>query len=186
MCEDFPYWQRSIGSPGRISVNLSLKQLRQPNFISRISAILRSYEVSPTSLELEITETTLMENPERTIKLLDQLYALGLHLAIDDFGTGYSSFSYLHSFPFDTLKIDRVFVSAMLRNKKSNQIVKSLVNLSHNLGMDVVAEGIESDREAELMRQYGTRYGQGYYFSRAVTESEFIELLQRPTINPVA
>ncbi|MDH3822091.1 MAG: diguanylate cyclase, partial [Gammaproteobacteria bacterium] len=83
VCEDFRVWQRSVGSPGRVSVNLSLKQLRQPNFIARISSIFRAHEISPTSLELEITETTLMENPKRTIKLLDELYGLGLHLAID-------------------------------------------------------------------------------------------------------
>jgi len=93
VCEDFRLWQRSTASPGRVSVNLSLKQLRQANFTSRIKSIMRGHEISPTSLELEITETTLMENPERTIRLLDQLYALGLHLAIDDFGTGYSSLS---------------------------------------------------------------------------------------------
>jgi diguanylate cyclase (GGDEF)-like protein/PAS domain S-box-containing protein len=106
VCEDFRVWQRSVGSPGRVSVNLSLKQLRQPNFIARISSIFRAHEISPTSLELEITETTLMENPKRTIKLLDELYGLGLHLAIDDFGTGYSSLSALQQFPISTLKID--------------------------------------------------------------------------------
>jgi diguanylate cyclase (GGDEF)-like protein/PAS domain S-box-containing protein len=95
VCEDFKHWSQYVSSPGRISVNLSLKQLKQPNFISRICSILRSYELSPTSLELEITETTLMEDPARTIKLLDELYALGLHMAIDDFGTGYSSLSAL-------------------------------------------------------------------------------------------
>ncbi|MCG8369077.1 MAG: EAL domain-containing protein, partial [Proteobacteria bacterium] len=110
VCEDFRFWQHSTGSPGRVSVNLSLKQLRQPNFISRIGSIMRSHEISPTSLELEITETTLMENPDRTIKLLDQLYGLGLHLAIDDFGTGYSSLSALQQFPISTLKIDKSFV----------------------------------------------------------------------------
>ena len=89
--EDFRIWQLSVTSTGRVSVHLSLKHLRQINFINRISSIMRSHEVSPTSLELEIPETTLMENPERTIKMLDQLYSLVLHLAIDDFGTGYSS-----------------------------------------------------------------------------------------------
>jgi EAL domain-containing protein (putative c-di-GMP-specific phosphodiesterase class I) len=89
--EDFRTWQLSVTSPSRVSVNLSLKQLYQINFINRISSIMRSHEVSPTSLEIEMTETTLMENPERTIKMLDQLYGLVLHLAIDDFGTGYSS-----------------------------------------------------------------------------------------------
>jgi EAL domain-containing protein (putative c-di-GMP-specific phosphodiesterase class I) len=106
VCEDLRNWQRSISPTNRISVNLSLKQLRQPNFIKRISSILRHYQISPASLELEITETTLMENPERTIKLLDELYSLGLYLAIDDFGTGYSSLSALQQFPISTLKID--------------------------------------------------------------------------------
>ncbi len=123
VCEDFRRWQRSISSPGRVSVNLSLKQLRQPNFITRISSILRSYEVSPTSLELEITETTLMENPDRTIKILDQLYALGLHLAIDDFGTGYSSLSALQQFPISTLKIDKSFVQDVAINADDATIV---------------------------------------------------------------
>jgi len=104
----------------------------------------------------------------------------GAKLAIDDFGTGYSSFSYLHRFPFDTLKIDRVFVNAMARSRKSNQIVKSLVNLSHDLGMDVIAEGIESEQEAELMRNYKTGFGQGYFFSRPVNETAFVKLLHRP------
>jgi EAL domain-containing protein (putative c-di-GMP-specific phosphodiesterase class I) len=92
-----------------VSVNLSLKQLRQPNFIARISSIFRAHEISPT-------ETTLMENPKRTIKLLDELYGLGLHLAIDDFGTGYSSLSALQQFPISTLKIDKSFVRDVITN----------------------------------------------------------------------
>jgi diguanylate cyclase (GGDEF)-like protein/PAS domain S-box-containing protein len=120
VCEDFRVWQRSVGSPGRVSVNLSLKQLRQPNFIARISSIFRAHEISPTSLELEITETTLMENPKRTIKLLDELYGLGLHLAIDDFGTGYSSLSALQQFPISTLKIDKSFVRDVWRHSSSS------------------------------------------------------------------
>ena len=115
VCEDFRFWQRSVSSPGRVSVNLSLRQLRHPNFINRIAGILRSYEISPTSLELEITETTLMENPVRTIKILDELYSQGLHLAIDDFGTGSSSLSALQQFPINTLKtLRRIWMTRRL------------------------------------------------------------------------
>ena len=113
---------------------------------------------------------------------MQKLRFAGTHVSIDDFGTGYSSFSYLYRFPFDTLKIDRVFVSAMSHSEKSNQIVKSLVNLSHDLGMEVVAEGIESEHEAELLRNYKAAFGQGYYFSRPVNEMEFVKLLRQPPI----
>jgi EAL domain-containing protein (putative c-di-GMP-specific phosphodiesterase class I) len=98
-------------------------------------------------------------------------------LAIDDFGTGYSSFSYLHKFPFDTMKIDRSFVGTMLQDSKSNEITKSLVNLSHDLGMNVVAEGIASGPEVELLRGYQADFGQGFYYSKAVAEEAFIKLL---------
>ena len=133
-------------------------------------------------IKFEITESLLIDNPELATQSLHQLRETGAKLAIDDFGTGYSSFSYLYRFPFDTMKIDRVFISAMSRSKKSNQIVKSLVNLSHDLGMDVVAEGIESENEAELMRNYKAAFGQGFHFSRPVNETEFVKLLRRPQI----
>lgn len=122
----------------------------------------------------------MIDNPELATESLHQLKETGAKLAIDDFGTGYSSFSYLHRFPFDTLKIDRAFVSAMSRSEKSNQIVKSLVNLSHDLEMEVVAEGIETEQEAEMMRAYKAAYGQGFYFSKPVGETEFVKLLRPP------
>lgn len=177
VCEDFRFWQRSVSSPGRVSVNLSLKQLRQPNFIRRISSILRSYEVSPTSLELEITETTLMENPERTIKLLDQLYALGLHLAIDDFGTGYSSLSALQQFPISTLKIDKSFVRHVSSNPDDATIVSTIVQMGRNLGMDVVAEGVESEDQLAFLQRLGCTYVQGLLFGDPMSSDNYLELL---------
>ena len=177
VCEDFRYWQRSIGSPGRVSVNLSLKQLRQPNFISRISAILRSYEVSPTSLELEITETTLMENPERTIKLLDQLYALGLHLAIDDFGTGYSSLSALQQFPISTLKIDKSFVRDVATNADDATIVGTIIHMGQSLNLDVVAEGVESEDQLTFLQSHDCNYVQGLLFGDPMSSDNYLELL---------
>ncbi|MGI9264760.1 MAG: putative bifunctional diguanylate cyclase/phosphodiesterase [Gammaproteobacteria bacterium] len=177
VCEDFRIWQRSVGSPGRVSVNLSLKQLRQLNFIKRIGSILRSYEVSPTSLELEITETTLMENPERTIKLLDQLYGLGLHLAIDDFGTGYSSLSALQQFPISTLKIDRSFVQNIVTNPDDATLVDTIIQMGRNLNMDVVAEGVEEEEQLTFLQSLGCTYAQGLLFGDPMSADNYLELL---------
>ncbi|MEM9401917.1 MAG: EAL domain-containing protein [Pseudomonadota bacterium] len=177
VCEDFRFWQRSVSSPGRVSVNLSLKQLRQKNFSERISAIMRNYEVSPTSLELEITETTLMENPEKTIKLLDELYALGLHLAIDDFGTGYSSLSALQQFPISTLKIDKSFVDNVAFNKDDATIVSTVVQMGQNLNMDVVAEGVETEDQLAFLQSLGCTHVQGLLFGDPMSADDYLELL---------
>ncbi len=177
VCDDFRAWQRSVGSPGRVSVNLSLKQLRQLNFIKRIGSILRSHEVSPTSLELEITETTLMENPERTIKLLDQLYSLGLHLAIDDFGTGYSSLSALQQFPISTLKIDKSFVRDVVTNPDDATIVDTIIQMGRNLNMDVVAEGVEDEAQLNFLQKLGCTYAQGLLFGDPMSADNYLELL---------
>jgi diguanylate cyclase (GGDEF)-like protein/PAS domain S-box-containing protein len=177
VCEDFRYWQRSVPSPGRVSVNLSLKQLRQLNFINRISAILRSYEVSPTSLELEITETTLMENPDRTIKILDELYGLGLHLAIDDFGTGYSSLSALQQFPISTLKIDKSFVADVAVNADDATIVGTIIHMGRSLKMDVVAEGVETEDQLTFLQSLDCTYVQGLLFGDPMSSDNYLELL---------
>ena len=178
VCEDFRLWQLSVSSPGRVSVNLSLKQLRQKNFINRISSILRSHEVSPTSLELEITETTLMENPERTIKMLDQLYALGLHLAIDDFGTGYSSLSALQQFPISTLKIDKSFVRDVVSSPDDATIVDTIIQMGKNMNMDVVAEGVESEDQLVFLQKLGCNYVQGLLFGDPMSSDNYLELLR--------
>ncbi len=177
VCEDFRFWQHSVSSPGRVSVNLSLRQLRQPNFINHISATLRSHEVSPTSLELEITETTLMENPKRTIKLLDQLYGLGLHLAIDDFGTGYSSLSALQQFPISTLKIDKSFVRDVATNPDDATIVGTIIQMGRNLNMDVVAEGVEDEAQLSFLQRLECTYVQGLLFGDPMSADNYLELL---------
>jgi len=165
-----------------VAINLSGKQFDDQFLVPSLADIMDRTGARRERIKFEITESLLIDNPELATQSLHQLKETGAKLAIDDFGTGYSSFSYLHRFPFDTLKIDRVFVAAMSRSEKSNQIVKSLVNLSHDLGMNVVAEGIESRHEAELMRNYKTAFGQGFYFSKPVNETEFVKLLQRPQI----
>lgn len=177
VCEDFRYWQRCVSNAGRISVNLSLKQLRQPNFISRISSILRSYDLSPTSLELEITETTLMEDPARTIKLLDELYSLGLHLAIDDFGTGYSSLSALQQFPISTLKIDKSFVRDVAVSSDDATIVATIIHMGRSLKMDVVAEGVETEDQLNFLQTLDCTYVQGLLFGNPMSADNYLELL---------
>jgi EAL domain-containing protein (putative c-di-GMP-specific phosphodiesterase class I) len=165
-----------------VAINLSGKQFEDQFLVPSLADIMDKTGARRDRIKFEITESLLIDNPELATQSLHQLKETGAKLAIDDFGTGYSSFSYLHRFPFDTLKIDRVFVGAMSRSEKSNQIVKSLVNLSHDLGMEVVAEGIESEQEAELMRKYATAFGQGFYFSRPINEFEFVKLLRQPKI----
>jgi len=177
VCEDFRLWQRSVSAPGRVSVNLSLKQLRQSNFVSRIGSILKGHGVSPTSLELEITESTLMENPERTIKLLEQLYGLGLHLAIDDFGTGYSSLSALQQFPISTLKIDRSFVRNVATKSADATIVGTIVQMGRNLNMDVVAEGVENEQQLNVLQRLECNYVQGMLFGNPMSSDNYLELL---------
>ena len=163
-----------------VAINLSGKQFDDPLLIANLTITMDTTGVRRELIKFEITESLLMENPELAAQSLHQLKETGARLAIDDFGTGYSSFSYLHRFPFDTLKIDRAFVGAMMRSDKSNRIVKSLVNLSHDLGMDVVAEGIESEREAELIGGYEARYGQGYYFAKPMPQNDFVKFLLQP------
>ena len=177
VCEDFRYWQRSISAPGRVSVNLSLKQLRQRNFIGRISSILRGHQISPTSLELEITETTLMENPTRTIKLLDELYSLGLHLSIDDFGTGYSSLSALQQFPISTLKIDQSFVRDVATNSDDATIVGTIIHMGKSLQMDVVAEGVETEEQLNFLQTLECTYVQGLLFGAPMSSDNYLKLL---------
>ncbi|MGB5329505.1 MAG: EAL domain-containing protein [Gammaproteobacteria bacterium] len=166
-----------------VAINLSGKQFDDQFLVPSLADIMDKTGARRDRIKFEITESLLIDNPELATQSLYQLKETGAKLAIDDFGTGYSSFSYLHRFPFDTLKIDRVFIGAMSRSEKSNQIVKSLVNLSHDLGMEVVAEGIESEHEAELMRNFKTTFGQGFYFCRPVNETEFVKLLRRPHVD---
>ena len=177
VCADYRRWQRSIPSPGRVSMNLSLKQLRQRNFLEMVNGIFRKHQVSPTCLEFEITETTLMEDAERTIRILDTLYGMGLHLSIDDFGTGYSSLSALQQFPINTLKIDQSFVRDLPLDEDDSTIVATIINMGRNLNMDVVAEGVESEVQLEFLRKHGCTYVQGHLFGDPVTSDAYLELL---------
>ncbi len=177
VCADYRSWQRSVPSPCRVSLNLSLRQLQQRRFLDQVRDTFRAHGVSPTSLELEITETTLMEDPERTIRILDALYGMGLHLAIDDFGTGYSSLSALQQFPISTLKIDQSFVRDVAIDRDDAAIVDAIIQMAHSLRLEVVAEGVESEAQLEFLRRHGCDHAQGHLFGDPVPADKFCELL---------
>ncbi len=177
VCSDYRRWQRVIPSPCRVSMNLSLKQLQQQRFLDTVRETFRGHGVAPTCLELEITETTLMEDTDRTIRILDALYGMGLHLAIDDFGTGYSSLSALQQFPISTLKIDRSFVRDIASDADDAAIVRTIIQMAQSLKLDVVAEGVESQEQLDLLKKLGCQYAQGHLFGDPVTGDEFCEML---------
>ena len=179
VCMDYRHLSTSGGDPGRISLNLSLRQLRQASFILRCRSVFRRHGVSPTALELEITETTLMADSKNTLALLDELYAMGLHLSIDDFGTGYSSLSALQQFPIGTLKIDQSFVRGVSENAGNATLVHTIIEMGRSLGMVVVAEGVESQDQLEFLRRNGCHQGQGRLFGDPCASEELLELLRR-------
>jgi diguanylate cyclase (GGDEF)-like protein/PAS domain S-box-containing protein len=179
VCLDYRHMQGEVGDPGRISLNLSLKQLRQASFILRCRSVFRRHGVSPTSFELEITETTLMADAKRTVRLLDELYAMGLHLSIDDFGTGYSSLSALQQFPIGTLKIDQSFVRDVSEDAGDATIVRTIIDMGRSLGMDVVAEGVESQRHLEFLVRHNCYFAQGKLFGEPCTIEDLLALLAR-------
>lgn len=169
-CIQMREWQRRLNFSDQfsVSVNLSGKQFQQRDLVHQVSSVLEETEVDPTRIRLEITESTLMQSAETAASMLLRLKSLNVQLYIDDFGTGYSSFSYLHRFPFDTLKIDRSFVARIDTGEDNTEIVRAMLTLAKNLGKDVIAEGIETDSQLSLLRDLGCQSGQGFLFSQAL------------------
>ncbi len=183
-CEQLARWQEKLNCapPLTMSVNLSGKQFSQPDLIPHIREQLQKWNIAPENLKLEITESAIMENAQSVTERLHTLRALGVKLALDDFGTGYSSLSYLHRFPLDTLKIDRSFVMRMQDGGENREIVRTIVALGLNLGMDVIAEGIEEIAQLKDLRELNCNGGQGFFFSRPLaTEAAFALLEASPT-----
>ncbi len=177
VCTDLRRWQNEFSAPGRIAINLSLKQLAQANFPRRIKSILDHHHIDPSCLELEITESTLMHDTGNTVALLRQLHELGLTLSIDDFGTGYSSLSALQQFPISTLKIDQSFVHDMHLNKDGSKIISAIIDMAHSLEMDVIAEGVESELQLRQLKALNCDHVQGMLFGRPMDADSYINLL---------
>ncbi len=167
-----------------MSVNLSGRQFSEPDLVKQIKRILDGAGIEGDRLKLEITESMMVNNVEEAIALLHRLKELGLRLSIDDFGTGYSSLSYLHRFPVDTLKVDKSFVGRMEEGEDSDkyiQIVRTIISLGHNLDLDVIAEGIETEGQMDILASLNCEYGQGYLFSRPLTIEDAEALLAAET-----
>lgn len=181
-CQQIRQWHEQFPEMPTLmmSVNLSSRQFAQPNLVKQIQGILDESEIASDRLKLEITESMMMNDVEAAIELLNCLKGLGLRLSIDDFGTGYSSLSYLHRFPIDTLKVDKSFVGRMDEAEDGDkyiQIVKTIISLGHNLQLDVIAEGIETQTQANVLSSLGCEYGQGYFFSKPLSQKEAEALL---------
>ena len=160
-----------------MSVNLSAPELAQPDLVSTIDGILQDCGLSAESLKLEITETSLIKNSAHALKTMNALRDRGIRLSIDDFGTGYSSFSYLHQFPFDTLKVDKSFITDIDKHPDQEQIVRTIVSLAHNLGMTVVAEGTESDSAYQRLKGVDCEYAQGFSIQEPSPPAEITRFL---------
>jgi EAL domain-containing protein (putative c-di-GMP-specific phosphodiesterase class I) len=179
-CRQLRAWQDAGIAPLPVAVNLSAKQFQHQDVCAMVERALRDFEVDPRLLELEVTESAAMFNPDEAMATLRKLKALGVHLLIDDFGTGYSSLSYLKRFPVDFLKLDRSFVAGLPHDADDASIACAVITMAHSLGLKVVAEGVETGEQLAFLSANGCDEMQGFYLSRPVPGAEYTQwLVQR-------
>jgi EAL domain-containing protein (putative c-di-GMP-specific phosphodiesterase class I) len=172
-------WQDAGLPPIVVSVNVSARQFRADNLERTVAEALKSSGLEARYLEIELTESVVMHDAPQLGTMLDELKAIGVHVAIDDFGTGYSSLTYLKRFPVDRLKVDRSFVENLATDTDDATIVRTIINLGHNFGLKVVAEGVEDPDQIDFLRRHHCDEVQGYYFSRPVPAEQFAELFAK-------
>lgn len=179
-CYQLVAWQKAfaVNSSLTISINLSRIQIYHPELIPQIDLLLQSLNLQGKNLKLEITESTLIENTSAVTKVLEQLKEREIKLCLDDFGTGYCSLSYLRYLPVDTVKIDRSFIGPEINNTNYD-IIKAIINLAHSLGLDVIAEGIETEAQLEILRGLGCEYGQGYLFAYPLNSRDVLNMVRQ-------
>jgi EAL domain-containing protein (putative c-di-GMP-specific phosphodiesterase class I) len=177
-CAQNKAWQNAGLTPFIVSVNVSVRQFRQDDIVQTISDVLRETGLEARYLEIELTESAVMHDADQFIAMLNQLNDLGVQISIDDFGTGYSSLSYLKRFPVDRLKVDRSFVHDIANDVDDATIVRTVIALGHNLGLKVVAEGVETEQQLEFLRANHCDELQGYYFGMPMPVDEFVEVLR--------
>jgi diguanylate cyclase (GGDEF)-like protein/PAS domain S-box-containing protein len=185
-CRALSAWRAKGIRHLRLSLNVSPRQFRQPGLAERIRHILRTHGVDARQIDLEVTESALMDHPEAAARILGELKAMGLGIVIDDFGTGYSSLAYLKTFPIDKLKIDRSFVCDILTDNSDREITLAVIALSHNLGLRVVAEGVENREQLEFLQHHRCDSVQGYLYSRPRPAGEFMDYILGHPGNPPA
>ncbi len=177
-CAQNKAWQEKGLPRLTVAVNLSGRQFHHQDLVEKVASALERAKLDPQCLDLEITETYAMQDADFTLAILRELKSLGVHISLDDFGTGYSSLSHLKHFPIDTLKIDRSFVKDLASDPKEEAIVSAVIVLAHSLGMDVVAEGVETASELSILKKHHCDKMQGYYFSRPIPVADFETLLR--------
>lgn len=176
-CEFCKKMRRLTEEDFKVSVNISYTALKQINFLERVMSIVNESNVNPNFIKIEITEDEIIDNIESTVKILNKLRKLGFNIALDDFGVGYSSFNYIKTLPLDTLKIDRSLLISVENDKKTFAIIKTLINLAHTLGLDVVCEGVEMKNQLELLTNIECDKIQGYYISKPLNLNDFYKLI---------
>jgi len=174
--EQFSRWKNDGYNPGKLSMNLAIKQLESKDFLEFIEPLLKQHISEYSNIEFEVTESQIMKNPEKSIKILKKINNLGISISIDDFGTGYSSLAYLKKLPINKLKIDKSFVDNLPSDLEDVAIAKTIINLCKSLNLNVIAEGVETKEQKDFMLENGCKLIQGYYYSRPIP-SEEIELL---------
>ncbi len=176
-CDQLQQWAQHPATAGlTLAVNVSARQFQQDDFVGLVRQALQRTQIPPQRLKLELTESTVLDSVETTIAKMHELRTLGVRLSMDDFGTGYSSLQYLKRLPLDQLKIDQAFVRDITSNPADAAIVQTIVAMGHALGMQVIAEGVETQAQQQALLQHGCRFYQGYWFSRPVPMAELLAL----------
>jgi EAL domain-containing protein (putative c-di-GMP-specific phosphodiesterase class I) len=178
-CQQLRLWQQRGWTDLTMSVNLSVRQFASPTLLADIDQVLANTQVNPACLKLEITESAIMDNAETAIALTQELRSRQIQISIDDFGTGYSSLGYLHHFRVDNLKIDRSFVNQFQSSSRNYRVVETIITLSQQLGLSVIAEGIETPQQLAWLQQLGCEFGQGYLFAQPLAASDVERLYGR-------
>nr|MCU0608303.1 EAL domain-containing protein [Chitinispirillaceae bacterium] len=181
-CTQMKQWQKKFTQNLSIAVNLSNRQFQQQDIVAVVARAISKSGIDPHTLELEITESMGMKNPEASLKTLLELKAMGVQIAIDDFGTGYSSISYLKKFPIDTIKIDRSFINDIITDNNDATIVLAMIALAHSLRLTVIAEGVENREQLDYLLNHGCQRIQGFIYSPPVNASGFEKLLADPAL----
>ncbi|WP_165855013.1 EAL domain-containing protein [Marinobacter sp. JSM 1782161] len=178
-CAAARQWQESTGLKLSIAVNVSPRQFRDPSFIDAIQRALTEQELDPACLELEITERLILDNTIETADILRRLDGMGVRLSVDDFGTGYSALSYLKSYPFDTLKVDKSFIRDVMVEPGDAALVRAIIHMAHSLDLEVIAEGVEEKAQSEFLQAQNCDYAQGYFYSRPASGEAFVEWVRK-------
>jgi EAL domain-containing protein (putative c-di-GMP-specific phosphodiesterase class I) len=173
-CRQTREWQLRFDRPITVSVNLSVREFGQPDLVRAVASILEETQLPPNRLKLEITESAIIGQKHPAIETVEELRKLGVGIHLDDFGTGYSALSYLHRLPLDAVKVDRAFTSAIDAEERPLHVVRAIISLSHAIGLEVVAEGVATIRQMQLLRSMGCDLAQGFLFSRPVSADEIV------------